>query len=151
MKTRINTMDINRNKWHFKVITGDCFFMEGWTPSRSLCVYFWQVVTRFHWCLFVFTLALSPLATAIVLGTGTAESSYFLVAIYASVGVAVSLLYGLLLGSVVGFYIVEGIKYVYNKLPSNCEEPKKPKEPNIIIEYIKAKKAKVCPRLNFTD
>jgi predicted PurR-regulated permease PerM len=144
-------MDINRNKWHYKVITGDCFFMDGWYASRSLCVYFWQVVARFHWCLFVFTVAVSPLATAIVLGTGTAESSYFLVKVYASVGVAVSLLYGILLSSFVGFLIVEGIKYVYNKFPRKHEEPSKPKEPSIIIEYIKAKKAKVCPRLNFTD
>jgi large-conductance mechanosensitive channel len=141
-------MDVKRTTLHYKILTDRCFLMDGWTPSRSLCIYFWQVVARFCWCLFVMSLVVSPLATFIVMGTGTFESSSLLVRLYSSVGAMISIFYIFILFAFIVFCIVEGVKWVNSKFP---REHKEPKEPSIIIEYIKAKKAKVCPMLNFTD
>jgi hypothetical protein len=154
MMKRSNKMNISKNTWHFGVVADDFFFMEGWYPSRSLCLYFWQVVMRLFFGMGLGLLAASPLATAIVSLTGTFDTASPLVKLYASFGVIVSIFYGLILVCSISYLSVQGVKWVYNKLPRKYKEPKEhsnPKEPSIIIEYIKAKKAKVCPMLNFTD
>jgi hypothetical protein len=151
MMKRSNKMNISKNTWHFGVVADDFFFMEGWYPSRSLCLYFWQVVMRLFFGMGLGLLAASPLATAIVSLTGTFDTASPLVKLYASFGVIVSIFYGLILAGFIIYFGVQGIKWVKSKIPRKHKEPQEPKEPSIIIEYIKAKKDKVCPILNFTD
>jgi hypothetical protein len=144
-------MNISKNTWHFGVVADDFFFMEGWYPSRSLCLYFWQVVIRLFFGISIGLLAASPLSTIINYATDTLRSSPFLVEFYSFIGFLVGCFYLFVAVIFILACVVQAVKWVNSKFPRKHIEPKEPKEPSIIIEYIKAKKAKVCPMLNFTD
>ena len=144
-------MNLSKNTWHFKVVEDEFCFMEGWDASRSLCLYFWQVVMRLFFGIGLGLLAVSPLVTIITYVTDTTHSAPFLIHFYSFIGFIVSFFYFFVLGITICCCTIEGVKWVARKFPRKYKEPKEPKEPSIIIEYIKAKKAKVCPMLNFTD
>jgi predicted neutral ceramidase superfamily lipid hydrolase len=136
-------MDVKRTTLHFKILTDRCFYMKGWTPSDSLCVYFWQVVFRFCCCLFVVAATVAPLVSVISYVTGTQDSSHILVQFYSYIGVIVGFFYGVALVTfIISSYIIRREAH---------KKTTKPKQPSIIIEYIKAKKDKVCPMINFID
>ena len=55
-------------------------------------------------------------------------------------------------GTTLGFHFIPKLLAKHGTLHVEWEpKPKKPKNPNIAIEYIKAKKARFCPLLEFRD
>lgn len=131
-------MIINKNAWHYKVVCNTFCFMDGWGASNSLCLYFWQVVFRLLIALWMGLLCASPLVS---LMTALWE---------------VHTWWGALL-SIMGYVVIACVLFVLaSNLCVYIDEKYKAKrgfrwadEPNILWEYIKAKKAKVCPVLTF--
>ena len=145
-------MDINKKSWHYQFV--DSVFKN---VSRSLCVYFWQVV----WSIIVNT-------TAAILSIGvflcmSGMGLFLLSAPFFSTDPLTSILsfvlWAYLLFNMQGLLtdmltrsnpdsvFLKEIK-LFNKPEKSLT---KDKEPNIIIEYVKAKKEKICPNLNFVD
>jgi hypothetical protein len=60
---------------------------------------------------------------------------------------------GFVLCGVIGFmFLTEAIQEKRNEARRNLTiKPRKPKQPNILVEYIKARKEKVCPRIDWID
>lgn len=145
-------MDINKNSWHYQFV--DSVFKN---VSRSLCVYFWQVV----WSIIVNTTAaiLSIAVFLCMLGL----SLFFLSVPFFTTDPLASIL-----SFVIWAYLLFNMKglltdmltrsnpdSVFLKEIKLFNKPEKSltknKEPNIITEYVNAKKAKICPTLNFVD
>ena len=139
-------MNISKTAWHYKVVANKFCLIDGWWPSQSLCIYFWQVILRLVLGLALGLLLVSPLVTIITYVTGTIESSPFLVQFYSFVGFVIGMLY--LLGALLGIFalLYEGVAWVSRKFPKKHKEPK---EPSLLLAYIKAKKDRVCPMITF--
>ena len=139
-------MNISKTSWHYKVVANTFCSMDRWWPSQSLCIYFWQVILRLVLGLALGLILVSPLVTIITYVTGTIESSHVLVQLYASVGFVIGTLY--LLGLLVFIFVLlyEGVGWVSRKFPKKHKEPK---EPSLLLAYIKAKKDRVCPMITF--
>ena len=131
-------MKIKKDSWHYRFIK-----WTGKDPSPNLCNYFWQVVGP---PLFVTLIAL---LLVIAVAGMIFEHGW-------------SLLWMIplgLLGGAVLILIIASVALGYETLrekyfgPKPVKEPKpeKEKKPNIFIEWLKAKKAKVCPILEFED
>ena len=139
-------MNISKTSWHYKVVANTFCFMDYWWPSQSLCIYFWQVILRLVFGLALGLLIVSPLVTILTYVTDTLESSHFLVQFYSFLGFVMGMLY--LIGALVGIILLlcEGVAWVSRKFPKKHKEPK---EPSLLIAYIKAKKDRVCPMITF--
>lgn len=141
-------MKVNVNSWHFRTVCRMNF-----TPSRSLCVYFWQVV----WSTFMLYLVF-PAILLVILICGVAFMPIpvgdFLLWIFgADVNIEGLNSYLLRLGIgyigiilVVGFWIL--CAYLKEK---RSEKVASEKQDSILTSYIKAKKSKICPIIEFTD
>lgn len=122
-------MDISRNSWHFRVL--QCFDFY----PRTLCTYFWSLV---------FCLVVMP-AVLLVFGVVIALPLYWwllppnpdLFFVACVIGFAEILI---LLG--VLYTVVTDRRYV-----EGCAGH----EPNIVTEYLAAKKQKVCPIIRYTE
>jgi Na+-transporting methylmalonyl-CoA/oxaloacetate decarboxylase gamma subunit len=134
-------MNISKQSWHYGVVSNKFCFMDGWWASNSLCLYFWQVVMRISFGFLLCLLAVSPLVLIMQIALGSSPTL---------LGV-LGLIIGLLYIFVLLIFIVLCIGEVYRKVRRTFphKEPKKPSEPNILIEYIKAKKDKVCPMITY--
>jgi hypothetical protein len=144
-------MNINKNTWHYKLLR-DAPLLNPWTPSSSLCVYFWQVVARIL-CLTVasivsvslvtalFMIILSPVITLVVYFIGQVTNEGLNLWAFTGVVVIILLLLELL---------VHGLDTLVKYLRHRAYTAK-PKAPNILTSYIKAKKEKVCPIITFTQ
>jgi hypothetical protein len=102
-------------------------------PSHSLCLYFWQSV----WSVLVIFLFFPLVLLIVFLFALTPFISVFLEPLR-SAGFAAAIIEVVML---VGFWL-EYRKQTY---------PKKHQEPTVIGEYIRAKKEKICPILEFVD
>lgn len=142
-------MKINRNSWHYK--RADSFT---YTPSKTLCLYFWEVVWGivFWW---VITPVFAVVVAVMVFGglPGAAGSvfldlfgyvktdSKWVDAIWA---IGTGYLFFLTLFALIGGF------YYYRKVRSR-QKLKFKKDENLFVSYLKAKKQKVCPIIEFTN
>jgi hypothetical protein len=149
-------MKISRSSWHYR-ITDKVF---DW-PATNLCLYFWQVVWSLvalpafgimvcGVCLLALTVLLFPFyAWATPLGF----VDYMLLS-FLSLGLNGAIL--------ISFWISYRNDFrwgdldttsVWNKnlLSESAPKPRKVKEPNIALEFLKAKHRQVCPHLDFTS
>lgn len=143
-------MIINKNSWHYKVLTRKFIILGIWEPSRSLCVYFWQVVLKLTMCFLQVLLPLSPLVP-ITLFFIEWSNPPIIISILTLLGLSVGIVI-LLFGTVRALvFLAELVVFLKRKYLGNSTATIKPKEPSILLNYIKAKKEKVCPLLTFED
>ena len=142
-------MNISKNSWHYRTIRN-----MNRQPSRSLCMYFWQVV----FCsLFLYIIGPAVLIAGgiciagllpLVIGgliTHTPDSALF-------EWVSVVKCWSVGIGSIVVFFAVGWFAVVlYNFTRGKISNYSVDKEPSVLVSYIQAKKQKVCPVIEFKD
>lgn len=136
-------MVININSWHYRLLQ----FLDFRTPV-NLCPYFWKVIaaiiTAFAGMFAIALLASSAIFSLIYLfyPIPLTELSEVLLLL----GIAEWLVFLVIMSIVVWHYGRERYDEWRSQQPV-VDRP--PKEPNIIVEFFKAKHEKVCPRLQF--
>lgn len=145
-------MKISRSSWHFWLV--EKFFNY---PSRSLCVYFWQLV----WSIIVGTIVLAIMLLAFTVIIALPSFSIFnLLFLDFDLAFKNETFYeemhtlGILCSAVILFFAVIfgsvfSIAYGAESL-SESKTGEKIKS-NIFVQYIRAKKSKVCPRIEYED
>lgn len=128
-------MKVSESSWHYKLV--DYF---NWEHSESLCFYFWQVVAGCLCTIGIFVVFLMLMFILISFPGVIVASKLFnsTEVLYYITWVGLSVLFWtsfVLIG--VGFG--KFIEYKRNKKPST----------NILFQYIKAKKSKICPVIEF--
>jgi len=142
-------MKISKDSWHYRVCNS-----FSWMPSTSLCLYFWQVV----WASFL-NFILIPVAVLLLV-------SLFLFGVPLILGsvlvrgfqeIAFENLHTMFYCWGLGFLTMLGMigcfvmKMLYDEGMLWQREETVEKEPSIVVEWIKAKKRKVCPVITFTN
>lgn len=119
-------MKVSRSSWHYKFITYNGFNTY---TTTNLCGYFWLLV----WSILFY------LSTRFVLA-------------WVFVGPYISYLTGDIGYSVITIAVaIMGGVVVLGHLTDYLTNKYTQQEPNILLEYLKAKKKKVCPLIFFTD
>lgn len=133
-------MIIKKSSWHYKMIA-----WFGHTPSDSLCPYVRQILL---------VLALSAFLAAIAVAVFIVfvwNPLHVLAALMGIVSITPNALgVGLIAWAA---YAVAGVIFGGKYLRKKYRErnPVQDKEPNLIMAYIKAKKDKFCPTLDFQE
>ncbi|WPJ21443.1 hypothetical protein [Salmonella phage vB_SalD_ABTNLS3] len=148
-------MIINANSWHAKL--HDRFYDRHSRP-HSLCAYFWKMVWACFACAVV---AGSTLFGLTVAGAGVLEHFFVLsTPVLLSLGfvlglVAIALIIALSIGLAFGamnlhaWYDARREEKEWQRIQAE-REGRETKE-NVVIQYIKARKSKVCPVINFEN
>lgn len=148
-------MIINTNSWHAKL--HDRFY-DSHSRPHSLCAYFWKMVWACFACAVV---AGSTLFGLTVAGVGVLEHFFVLsTPVLLSLGfvlglVAIALIIALSIGLAFGamnlhaWYDARREEKEWQRIQAE-REGRETKE-NIVIQYIKARKSKVCPVIHFED
>ncbi|QAY00123.1 hypothetical protein EcWhh1_193 [Escherichia phage EcWhh-1] len=148
-------MIINTNSWHVKL--HDRFYDRHSRP-HSLCAYFWKMVWACFACAVV---AGSTLFGLTVAGAGVLEHFFVLsTPVLLSLGfvlglVAISLIIALSIGLAFGamnlhsWYDARREEKEWQRIQAE-REGRETKE-NVVIQYIKARKSKVCPVIHFEN
>lgn len=152
-------MIINRNSWHYKLaILGD----NEWSLPKTLCPYFWYVVFKlFLVSVVTFTLG----AAAWLIGVPIITPILGLMGITLSAGaVAVPALFtgiltfALIFGSAFLFWM--GVAWLKETIKEKLrqrrwakavadEEAGIVREPSVFVEFIKTRKSKMCPFVEY--
>lgn len=170
-------MKISTDSWHYKMICTMWEFDRWNPPPKSLCPYFWTVVgSTLVFPLWRLVMAAKDIHFDMPKPSWSLPSMSHSrrVTIARTAGVVLCVGFGIY-DIYIGSYILAGVMFgfaVYNALPSGFlgelikshrkekafkprkyKEPKikKPKEPNLFWEYIKARKQKVCPLIEYVD
>ncbi len=118
-------MKVKRSSWHYKV-----GLLGSYESSRdNLCVHFWSVVIKIAVAIFVPS------------GLGIAAYYYFIDPFWVSTTIMLTFIF-----SAIGLPAL-AIYFLRKKLGKSPEIPGS----NILIEYLKAKKAKICPLIEYVD
>ncbi|UIS66079.1 hypothetical protein [Escherichia phage PSD2001] len=146
-------MIINANSWHVKL--HDRFYDRNSRP-HSLCAYFWKMVWACFVCavvagstVFGLTVAgVSVLEHFFVLSTPVLLSLGFVLGLIA-IALIIALSIGLALGAMNlhAWYDLRKEEKEWQRILAK-REGKETKE-NIVIQYIKARKSKMCPVIHF--
>lgn len=149
-------MNINKTSWHYRLVTWN----DTENAPRTLCPYFWKGVWNA-------LLSLSVMFFIIFAGWGVGVD--LATWLFAKCGVALTTIAGIVPGIIVGWLLIASalgiiftISYGIHKFFSNRKERKeeaewearkngtyvKP-EPNIIWAFVKSRKQKYCPMLEF--
>ncbi|AYN56321.1 membrane protein [Escherichia phage p000v] len=154
-------MIINENSWHFKIYAA---FNSTWNRPKTLCAYFWKTLIP---VLAVSIIGFAILAAVTIIGQEILTKFFVFSSLWtlvpASIGVGV-LFIALCVG--ISIVLVLGIPWLidlyrerkYYKevelIAQNQERIKNGLEPierkkSLIGEYLKARKEKVCPTLEY--
>ena len=148
-------MIINTNSWHVKL--HDRFYDRHSRP-HSLCAYFWKMVWACFACAVVAgsTLFGLTVAGAGVLGHFFVLSTPVLLSLGFVLGlITIALIIALSIGLAFGamnlhaWYDLRKEEKEWQRILAK-REGKETKE-NIVIQYIKARKSKICPVIHFED
>lgn len=142
-------MKVNKNSWHYKLLTENFCFISGWEEwhiSNSLCLYFWQVMFRLVSGLGLGLIATSPLVFwgTLLLGLHPSDLVFFGRLL---VGLGIFVTFALTAVGALASIVYAG-EFIRDKLP---RKEYKEKESNLFVEYIKAKKNKLCPIIEFVE
>lgn len=131
-------MKISEQSWHYRLLN-----FCNYTPQRSLCLYFWQVV----WSVLTTTVAvcIMTILAALFLYMMAMPVLAFLGVVTPGGYICVILWVVVLAG-----IFEDQIKNKYRDWQFREKKERKESEPNILSEWIKAKKNKVCPTIEFT-
>ncbi|QIN95879.1 hypothetical protein MN04_00090 [Escherichia phage MN04] len=148
-------MIINSNSWHVKL--HDRFYDRHSRP-HSLCAYFWKMVWACFACAIV---AGSTLFGLTVAGAGVLEHFFVLsTPVLLSLGfvlglIAIALIIALSIGLALGamnlhaWYDARREEKEWQRIQAE-REGRETKE-NIVVQYIKARKSKMCPVIHFEN
>lgn len=148
-------MIINTNSWHVKL--HDRFYDRHSRP-HSLCAYFWKMVWACFACAVV---AGSTLFGLTVAGAGVLEHFFVLsTPVLLSLGfvlglITIALIIALSIGLALGamnlhaWYDARREEKEWQRIQAE-REGRETKE-NVVIQYIKARKSKVCPVIHFEN
>lgn len=154
-------MIINENSWHFKIYAA---FNSTWNRPKTLCAYFWKTLIP---VLAVSIIGFAILAAVTIIGQEILTKFFVFSSLWtlvpASIGVGIltiSVMVLIAVGAVIGpSWLLD--KYNDRKyykeielIAQNQERIKNGLEPierkkSLIGEYIKARKEKVCPTLEY--
>lgn len=154
-------MIINENSWHFKIYAA---FNSTWNRPKTLCAYFWKT---FIPVLAVSIIGFAILAAATIIGQEILTKFFVFSSLWtlvpASIGIGIltiSVMVLIAVGAVIGpSWLLD--KYNDRKyykeielIAQNQERIKNGLEPierkkSLIGEYLKARKEKVCPTLEY--
>lgn len=155
-------MKINKNSWHFKLhkwVVSPVYQKLKYGENVSLCRYFWGTVG----CVIaaIFTLMFSTVVVMAVFSTVTSPLYFLLVAFtgldflgkgYADVGgvfLIISIPISLIIGLIAAF---RGEMEVFPSwLKFSSENTRVQRKPSLILNYVKAKKDKICPLVELED
>jgi hypothetical protein len=112
-------MKIKKSRWHYKLLD---WFTEGRVPT-NLCSYFWNLVGRLF-----FLLLLTGIASGVI---------YEAIKNWQTTLLAIGVIGGVVLGGI-------GIAVF-----AEWNEKRKKSDPGLVMSFLKAKKDKVCPLLEF--
>ena len=126
MKVRINT-----SSWHYRLIYNSDFRVPG-----NLCAYFWKVVFLVVWYIVA--------SVVVFIGVFAALMAMLLplFGVYIGAGLIATVVLYVMLGSILIDLYRETDHYRARATNSTADA-------NIAIEWVKAKKNKVCPMLEF--
>jgi len=140
-------MKVDVNSWHYRMVC-----RMNMTPSKSLCVYFWQAV----WCTFMLCLVFPAILLFMLVGAvafAPIPLGDFILWVFGA-GVNIDGLNSYLLRLGVGYAAII-LMFVFWILCAYWEERRikivEKKEDGIFVSYVKAKKSKICPIIEFTD
>lgn len=120
------------------------------TRSKTLCSYFWGSV----WNVLVTNILYVLITCAIGAIIGYSALSEGMVPFEGVVGVILHILsgWGLFLGFILSFVVAVYVWHLIGEfLSGKFKTPNKVKQNNIVIEWVKAKKNKICPLIEFED
>src|SRR5690554_388462 len=147
-----NTMKINTNSWHFKVLSERDRTKILIAGGDSLCLYFWRVM--FGVLMHVTALALL-VAAAVVISFfvyATGYIYYFTIAygVFDVMSFDQGMLDSSLVFNVLGVFVASVYLIVVNTIEGIRKfkgRARTEKEPTLLGSYIRAKKQRVCPYL----
>lgn len=147
-------MKISKDSWHYRMLTNRFMFLDGWYSyniSNSLCIYFWQVVFRFLGGAAAALTISAPIVLGLDVATGVIQTIdnvvlQVLLHLWAGLGIFTGLLAVVYSILIVLAFVAAGAEWASQRIPS-----KEKKKPSLLASYIKAKKDKVCPMLEFVD
>lgn len=160
-------MNINKNSWHFKM---NLWFKSDnmWKMPKTLCGYFWTTVLHVLFSSAIITFIGSvawmfgwPIVadTGILSWIGISLSAFWLNAVAVPVGAVVIAVFVLLFAAIAFGFIfgLEKFKRYRNQkqytkklarvkagLPAEAE-------PSVFVQYLKARKRKVCPMIDYVE
>ena len=147
-------MKISKQSWHYRLVN-DSFTL----PSNNLCTYVWQIiVSLIFWLIFI--MFVSSAAFIIASGLAVFVLPHF-VDVWGYEGhwrvkklIELVMVFGALFWIVcAGFSISYLWGFLIDKLITDRREGSfksvKSRKPSIVSEYIKAKKQKICPMIEF--
>jgi hypothetical protein len=154
-------MIINANSWHVKL--HDVIFDKQSRP-QNLCPYFWKVVAAlflatllFSSLLTGFTLIGQPLAAWLFAHVGVL-SDFVTYPVGTFIGaICISSIFAFAFGVCYGYTIIT--EYIKNRMWDRRYEKERAKlspdyvepTPNLIVGFIRSRKEKFCPKLEFKD
>ncbi|QYN80546.1 hypothetical protein [Kosakonia phage Kc304] len=156
-------MQIKRDSWHYKL---NMFYSNReWNIPTSLCPYFWKTA---FFTLFAFIKASAVCIVAWCMGNSLTVwlLSKIGVVLSSTVVAVPSVFVGLIMIATIGavcFGIAFGAHWLTEWVKDYLEERKyqkekerresgiPPKEPSLMMSFIKAKKSKFCPSIEFVD
>lgn len=152
----------SKNSWHYKFNKffkyKDAPFIDN-TDCKSICPYFWGTVWNLAWVVIfsslvwvILTLAGGGVVKQLGILTSLVENPYQLFWLWLLGAIPVVIVVGTLFSAVLCVsYSYTFIKDKTSKVFSKNNEESYNTEPNILIEWVKAKKAKICPMIEFKE
>lgn len=154
-------MVINENSWHFKIYA---MFNSTWNRPKTLCAYFWKTLIP---VLSVSIIGFAILAAVVIIGQEILTRFFVFSSLWTLVPASIGV--GILIVAVMAFIatgLVIGPSWLLDKyndrkyykeielIAQNQERIKNGLEPierkkSLIGEYLKARKEKVCPTLEY--
>lgn len=154
-------MIINENSWHFKIYA---MFNSTWNRPKTLCAYFWKTLIP---VLAVSIIGFAILAAAVIIGQEILTKFFVFSSLWtlvpASIGVGILMIAVMALisvGAVIGpswlldkyndrkyYKEIEFIAQNQERIKNGLEPIERKK--SLIGEYLKARKEKVCPTLEY--
>ncbi len=124
-------MRIKKSSWHYKLnMLGDH------TQSKTLCTYFWCSIFKILGLTFIFSFA-----SLILYSIGMTTYDYWTSLFF---GMITVILLFILFSACLPSLVIHFLRKISKKpLETQCS--------NIAMEYIKAKKRKVCPIIEYVD
>lgn len=131
-------MKISRNSWHYRAV--DCFF-SAFGISESLCLYFWQVVVSV-----ILSVGIALMGVGVILSL-LLLTVYPVAQLWLGTDPVTALSSGMwwcFLGLAFRQYLKEE-----DKLGKPLLEETEHESNSLLVQYLKAKKEKVCPTIEF--
>ena len=140
-------MKIKQSSWHYRAI--EYFNIE---HSNSLCCYFWQTLFAILFlpvCIGTFFIAVAMVLLLASIGLVTLPLEVLGVISLVDSSLRITSIFGLFAYGAALFYVFEKGKKAFFRYLRDADE-EAPINESLFVAYIKAKKRKVCPIIEYT-